>query len=241
MPSVPGVPRQRSRWHAAGRPGSPNRGAFRRTGRRRATRPPTAPHRRNSSTSARRHSHHGSDRVGHAVVADQPCSSRSTSTCSPVPTTSKSASEEASTSTGPGGPSTVSTVYRTARPSREICRPCLRLLTLRPWLGTVGRTPRADSQGHLPSRAAATRAQLRQLPTRLLLHCGITWHTPAVTPIRATTTLGCIEPDYRAATASAARAMLRVIPPKTAPWNGQIAHQYIWPSNPCGWNSARCV
>ena len=38
---------------------------------------------------------------------------------------------------------------------------------------------------------------------------------------------------------SAARAMLRVIPPKTTPWNGQIAHQYMWPSSPCGWNSAR--
>jgi hypothetical protein len=34
--------------------------------------------------------------------------------------------------------------------------------------------------------------------------------------------------------------MLRSIPPKTAPWNGEIDRQYACPARPRGWKTARC-
>jgi len=37
---------------------------------------------------------------------------------------------------------------------------------------------------------------------------------------------------------SAARPMLRAMPPKTTPWKGATAHQYRWPSRPRGWKTA---
>ncbi len=47
-------------------------------------------------------------------------------------------------------------------------------------------------------------------------------------------------PVPAAAAFSAARAMLRAMPPKTTAWNGETLHQYTCPSSPRGWNSARC-
>ena len=38
---------------------------------------------------------------------------------------------------------------------------------------------------------------------------------------------------------SAARVMLRTMPPNTIPWNGEMDRQYAWPARPRGWKMAR--
>jgi DNA-binding transcriptional LysR family regulator len=51
----------------------------------------------------------------------------------------------------------------------------------------------------------------------------------------------CGHQDESRSRCRAAAATLTGIRPKIRPWKGAIAHQYRWPSSPCGWKIARCV